>query len=77
MSRTATSRTEALVDFKALLTHSGHTQTSLAMAIGSSPATISLIANHRYVPTRGIRKRIALALGVVPTDIWPNHEEDD
>lgn len=63
------------LDFKTLRKASGYTQTSLAFEIRSSPVTINYIEKYGHIPGYLLRKRLAKALGVNPSDLWPNHED--
>lgn len=45
--------------------------TELAMRADTTPSYISLIERWDYVPGPNLRRRIACALGVVESDIWP------
>ena len=56
----------------------------LAARAGVSATTLSAIERWDYLPTLGVRERIAAALGVQAADVWPGgsateeggHEEE-
>jgi DNA-binding XRE family transcriptional regulator len=49
----------------------------LAVRIGTSPGTLSAIERWGYRPGAELRQRIALALSVAVTEIWPGMEEPE
>ena len=52
----------------------GFTQQELTQAAGVSIATIVLIERYGHLPGEDVRGRIATALGVSESVIWPNLE---
>jgi DNA-binding XRE family transcriptional regulator len=64
-------------DFRTLrIAHGFPSQIALAMAIGSSPSTISRIELYDYIPQYIVRKKIAKAFKVEVHDIWPGVDDD-
>jgi DNA-binding XRE family transcriptional regulator len=47
----------------------------LAARAGTSPTTLSAIEHWGYQPRAPLRERIATALGVNVSDIWPEEEQ--
>lgn len=47
----------------------------LAVKSGVNPALLSAIEKHNYTPSSPVKARIAKALGVEVTDIWPEVKE--
>ena len=47
----------------------------LAARAKASPAMLSAVEHHGYVPSAPVRERIATALGVAVADIWPNPDD--
>lgn len=52
----------------------GFTQQKLTQAAGVSIATIVLIERYGHLPGEDVRARIASALGVGETTLWPDVE---
>ncbi len=53
----------------------GVTQQEIQVEAGVSIATICLVERYGYVPTLGVRLRIAQALGIAEEQIWPDFAE--
>jgi transcriptional regulator with XRE-family HTH domain len=52
----------------------GVTQLWLAVAAGTTPAHIAVIERYFHYPRPDLRRRIARALGVDESEIWPEVE---
>ena len=48
----------------------------LAVRAHVSPATINTIEHYQHYPRADTRSRIATALGISETTLWPNLESD-
>ena len=50
----------------------GLSQTALSAAIQCTPPYLIFMEKHGYVPQAALRRRVAAALGVTETDVWPD-----
>ncbi|NQT72022.1 MAG: helix-turn-helix transcriptional regulator [Chloroflexi bacterium] len=55
----------------------GIAQQWLAAHAGCSPSKLTSIERYNYLPSRGLRQRIAEALETTPEEIWPGLDEGD
>lgn len=53
----------------------GIAQQALAAQAGCSPSKLTSIELYNYLPSEGLRQRIADALGVSEVEIWPELPE--
>lgn len=56
---------------QAVMTERGVTQIELAEKVGVGQPAISMMLNRTYRPQKKTVQKIAAALGVKPTDLWP------
>jgi len=55
----------------------GMTRAALAAAAGTTPWCITRIERHGHVPRADLRRRIAEALGVDESDVWPEMDNEN
>jgi len=55
----------------------GMTRAALAAAAGTTPWYITWIERHGHVPRADLRRRIAQALGVDESEIWPEIDKEE
>lgn len=63
-------RPPAYPELAAELARRGLHQRSLAAKVGCTPETVSQVVRGQLVPSPGLRRRIAVALGRTETDLF-------
>ncbi|MGD8450329.1 MAG: helix-turn-helix transcriptional regulator [Phycisphaerae bacterium] len=58
---------------KAIMHDKGMTQAQLASAIGVQQPAISMMLSRRCHPQRSTVEKLAAALGITPSELWPPH----
>jgi lambda repressor-like predicted transcriptional regulator len=61
----------------AALSAKGMTQEDLAAAIGVGQSAISMMLSRKCRPQRRTVERVALALDLTPSDLWPDVHDDE